>query len=785
MSSRCTLKVEICCATGLKAVLDSAFEHGLHCEANHYDVCVTAWSESEETHCLQQADVHVVFVDSAPWMRQALVQSIIRAPRQCPVQRMILFGFCEEIEPAGEDRGKIPVNRQHPLGLLFEGFHVEYQRLPLRLEMIRNEVASCISRVSAGILPGHWQRNFRRVRTTLRIVKGLGYADNPMDAWSRLDSLSGSGNTRLREEHDIKVEKGEGPLAFLERLLRFQTLIDLYYLAVARSNGRQPYTFLIIEDNPGFIRSQLKFLASATGDRFYVTKSGSACHKLAEKLQSKDRNQRSGLPRDGFSWPSELFDNPIVPYGEQVSENECLAPDAVLVDLILWDDAKKLLVHGESIIRQLQERFRELPVFVVTRSEEPDVLTRCVKIRGADRVVPKRRLLRLPYTFLNYLHEEVSPLLSVLDGTELSSRLVAAYRTWNSCPGILWHGEKTVHAAEHTLEHSLGLWKLAHQLLSQSWDHMQDHRHSIGLRQYYPKELFGFLMSIWLHDIGSKGSEAYQMADQVRSRHSWISGELIHRNPELYRLERGEEADFVELLCAYHQSCAPFSLNDPTKESVRGLFHQSLEEIEESCKWNLLEWTALLRLLDAIEHNWRRVGTNDLFMAKKIDIDIDRKYYSERAATQPDAAEYAKWLDVQESHMQKHLSVLRVDLRTNRSSDGRSIVFWPEYTFADCDDAKDYLGEIGIYALQEWHATGSHIAEKMGIRFARTGEVSHPETDNCYAVHDFWCNEICEQTLDPWRKSITSKKNDELEKKIHDIETGQKQVAWRVWSNKV
>lgn len=724
------------------------------------EATVTIWNQPNKCRFKKKADIHVVLIDSASWMREALIQAIIGMGATCKIKQLLLLGFCHAPTNGEHQHEKTAINRQPLMGLLFEAFHVDYLQLPLSIEQIDNHVKELPAKKK------YWAENYKRVRKSLEHLCCLGYADNSVSAWQILDGLSGSGNLRLREEHDLEFDENKcidgcssqedeckaDPQVrckslqvkhhnYFERLMGFQSKLDLYYLAIARRNRDQIRTFVAIEDNVSAIRKSLEFLADATDDCFYVTKNGDQSHRLYDLLKKKEHCDRND---DEFDWSKDIEFDAI---GKVPSRK--IEPDAILVDLMLKNASGELL-EGEEVVRHLQEHFPSLPIIVVTKSEEPDVLTRCVKLRGADRVVPKRRLLRLPYTLASYLHEEISHLLAELDesplkdhNVPLSRRLIGAFRTWNIYPGILWHGEKTVHCAEHTLEHTLGLWKLANELLISAWAHMNDFRTTVGKLPYQSKDLFRFYMSLWLHDIGSKGTEAYQMADQVRERHSWISAELLHRNPEIYMLQRGEEVDVIELLCGYHQSCAPFREGDPTKATVKGLFHQSLEEIEKNSRWNLMAWTALLRLLDAIEHNWRRVGNEHLYRSKKATIAIDAKYYRERGDVSPEAKRYADMLDGQDVHMRKHMSVKNVTIRTkiitetvNDETDEKRnvLLFWPEYEFADEESAKKFFKVIGTYALTEWYATGKSLEDDMLIRLPYLGEIPTRINEKQYCV---------------------------------------------------
>lgn len=740
---------------------------------NNQNILISKWTK-QVTPILHFAKIHIVLVDTEEWVRELLVKAILNMGDDCNICKLYLLGFSSYPD---EKIKMISINLQPLMGLLFEGFHVDYNQLPLCIEDIMKKAYEIINDKKLRF----WTENYKRIKNVLEHIISLPYLgeEDLFSAWCSLDSLSGGANRIKREEHDVAVKNlssdtfGVEYKICFDKILNFQTILDHYYLAISRKNQERPYVFIAIEDNVNKIDSSLEFISNATDDVIYVTKSGDVCHKLYKLL--KDNKIKAN------DWGSLGIEYKRYP---MIQENpEKIVPDCILVDLILNNTIEDL--EGEDVIKRLQDNIPSLPIIVVTKSEEPDVITRCVKLRGADRVVPKRRLLRLPYTYRNYLQEEISPLLDVLDeipvatdidyAQPLSRRMIGAYRTWNTSPGILWHGEKTMHAVEHSLEHSKGLWKLANELLVVGWKHINKEQ------KYTPKELFRFFMSIWLHDIGSKGSEGYQMADQVRERHSWISGELLHRNPELYMLKRGEEADVIELLCAYHQSCAPFWKTDKTKDTVKGLFHQSLEEIELASQWNLMEWAALLRLLDAIDHNWRRVGSKQLYESKKATIAIDSKYYRERADVSADARRYADWLDGQDEHMKRHMSVMNVTMKTKHKGD--ELLFWPEFEFASRKDAEKYLGEIGCYVLKEWFASGTVIEERMKMRLPKDDEIETFVDKRTYGIYEYAGYRDKEKEIQNLKTNLLTQEGShaDIKKEIQKLENMQKEKAWEVW----
>ncbi len=714
---------------------------------NGYDVI--HWNKTDNNIVFSEADLHAVFIDSKPWMKDVLIKAIINSSSTSsqtvfPINKLLLYGTSNYPETNQIDQEAI--NQQPNLGLLFDAFSIHYEKLPDSLEIMRSQINALLNNGQ----DDHWEDNIKRVMQQLN--------GTPLDNWNIFNNFSIT-DKRRKEEHDTNDD--------ISKIIPFQIDIDSYYLAIAKKYKKDSFKYLVIDDHPDKITNPLLGIFSLTGDMFYLSKESNSWNTFYKQLS--DNNPDIKITNDIFIEISK--DPETKPFGEI----GLVDIDAVLVDLLLGDKTT-----GEDIIRLFYDFYPTMPVFIITRSEEPEILVKCLKNKGADRFIQKRRLNRLPWVMNDYMNN-ISPFIQLFyrqRNPDLAKRLVKIYRCWTTNPGILWHGEKTFHAAEHTLEHHNNLWKLANQLLGDNWHKINQYRINNRKPKYSNNDLFRFLSAIWLHDIGCKGNERYQMADQVRSRHSWISGDLIHRNPEEYLLERGEEADIVELLCAYHQSCVPFDDMKQCKETVKGLFQQTLIEIEDKSNWKcLMEFASLLRFLDAAEHNWRRVGNRQLYESKRNAIDIDHKYYSEKARTSRDAEDYANWLKEQDKHMLKHRSVL--DLNIKSINYNGYVIFWLEYHFASDIDARNYLGDIGIYVLQEWWDTGHYFDERMHLKLLSVNDLfelqklnlfSLPKTDSIYALYDI-------PILKELWKSVFVNKEDEKNNR-EEI----KKFAYNIWA---
>lgn len=599
-----------------------------------------------------------------------------------------------------------------------------------------------------------------------------------------LADKAGDRESRLDQEHDTAAATKSGEDR--RKLVEEQAAIDYYYLAVSSAANKTKRTIVCIDDQPSQFDHFLALWTTVTGDLIYYTEDDQSARTCIASMSS---------PTPCLSGTFRLVDKDLKHEDRVQIEGDSIGDvDWILMDLLIKDEMGRRRITGFDALARFMERSPETPAVLLTWSEEPDVAAEAMHKSNAVSVVPKRRILRTPYEMRRYMNDEVGPILDLLDKDDLQKRMLKAFRLWTSYPGVLWHGEKTFHAAEHTLEHSLGLWRISNQLLSQSWDRVSRAKPD----QYKPELLFRFLMSIWLHDIGHKGNETYQTAHEVRNRHAWLSGELVHRNPEMYGLSRGDEAEFISLLCAYHQSNTPFRHGKSPKDPVRGLFQRSLEDIENDSiqrdpAWQLMGWAALLRLLDAVELHWRRVGDAKLLEAKKVSIEMDLQYYAERSRDSAEARDYAKWLGDQAFHMEKHRSVLDVEIKVMHPPDASSVVFWPVYTFTSHESACEFLPEIGRDVLKEWFdersTTGEILRDRMALDLLNNrdyqkygGSLALPNTDDScrYAV---WIpsEEVLVELRDLIKKIDHAEKIEGNEGEVLKLKKDRDKLVRRIW----
>jgi len=256
---------------------------------------------------------------------------------------------------------------------------------------------------------------------------------------------------------------------------------------------------------------------------------------------------------------------------------------------------------------------------------------------GADRYIPKHRLIALPYFIYDYYHREIGSFVEKIE-EDRRRKFIGYLRLWRKQKDLLYMNTKTPHIVDHTYQHAENLWKLLNQL-NDSYE-----------IEFAANNLFFITAcSLWLHDIGHKGYEAEVKASYVREMHSLISGKHIIEHPDVYlpEFEDKEILNKTSLVCAYHIKKAP--LDDMGKQKlahlgVNLLFVRSPDDfrflkvdsekhpISLSCYedgTDLCKATALLRFLDAIDIQENRVGKRETSIERIYNCWFEAKYYLE------------------------------------------------------------------------------------------------------------------------------------------------------------
>src|SRR5690606_34189201 len=108
------------------------------------------------------------------------------------------------------------------LSLICQAFAPVYAQLPLSLKELDAEIERALKAQQAVAAD---RLRVRLVVGSLSERMGLGW----WGAWGELSQMATSGDVRAREEHDAKE---------IGALLKFQTVIDHYYLAIATAGSK-------------------------------------------------------------------------------------------------------------------------------------------------------------------------------------------------------------------------------------------------------------------------------------------------------------------------------------------------------------------------------------------------------------------------------------------------------------------------------------------------------------------------------------------------------------------
>jgi hypothetical protein len=256
---------------------------------------------------------------------------------------------------------------------------------------------------------------------------------------------------------------------------------------------------------------------------------------------------------------------------------------------------------------------------------------------GADRYIPKHRLIALPYFIYDYYHREIGSFVEKIEENR-RRKFIGYLRLWRKQKDLLYMNTKTPHIVDHTYQHAENLWKLLNQL-----------NDSCEIKFAVNNLPFIAACSLWLHDIGHKGYEAEVKASYVREMHSLISGKHIIEHPDVYlpEFEDKEILNKTSLVCAYHIKKVP--LDEMGKQKLADLdinllFVRSPDDfrflkvdsekhpISLSCYedgTDLCKATALLRFLDAIDIQENRVGKRETSIERIYNCWFEAKYYLE------------------------------------------------------------------------------------------------------------------------------------------------------------
>ena len=336
--------------------------------------------------------------------------------------------------------------------------------------------------------------------------------------------------------------------------------------------------------------------------------------------------------------------------------------DAILVDMYLNSGQP----DGLEILKELTEAYPEIPAFVLSVSDDFALIRRAIK-HGADYYIIKNQTFSIPYMLWDYM-KSIGEILEYIDDSRYRRNLYGNIRYWHFKKNLLWFGDKCYHMIDHSFNHTLDDWQHLNQILVPLID-------SHGKEKFFNDEklLYALCMAIWLHDIGHKGNSYYGEPHIIRDNHGYISGELILKYPEVFRIEDKDNyyknfdfskvsaievifrrkdikelsvTEMIALFTMYHKSNAPidresfhklwsnpkkripldYYINrEPKYENILTL-ERILEERENKIKNEFLKLMALFRFIDSIDIRAIRVGDITEEKLKKIVIKNDKEY---------------------------------------------------------------------------------------------------------------------------------------------------------------
>lgn len=201
--------------------------------------------------------------------------------------------------------------------------------------------------------------------------------------------------------------------------------------------------------------------------------------------------------------------------------------DFILVDIFLGEKVP----NGIEFIKLLTTKFPSIPSFALSVSDDFSTMREAIK-EGADYYILKNQIFSLLYVYYSYIGE-LGRILDYLTEGEYKKNLLGNIRYWIFKKNLLWFGDKCYHMIDHSYKHTFDDWKYMNQVL-------------ISLIKEKRKEkilgdgddlLYAFCMAVWLHDIGHKGTDVHGEPHLIRDNHGYISGELILRYPEFFRIK--------------------------------------------------------------------------------------------------------------------------------------------------------------------------------------------------------------------------------------------------------
>ena len=487
----------------------------------------------------------------------------------------------------------------------------------------------------------------------------------------------------------------------------------------------------------------------------------------------------------------------------------------IIIDIFLDDKVDdKIKVNGLDFIKAFTNFFPHIPAFILSVCDDYEIISDAIK-GGADFYILKSDILSLPFTYFLYIRK-LGKVIDFLKDEELKKSLIGNIRYWNFKRNLLWFGDKCYHMIEHSFEHTKDDWEIANEIL---YPLLKEDR--ITIRD---ETLYSFLMTIWLHDIGHKGSKKYGEPYQIRDNHGYLAAELIVQYPTLFRIvnknnesyqnydfTRDEIGSFVEtlfdkaskrktleifekiaLFTLYHKSNCPITMEEynllvkenkviPIEYYKQKIRHKNniitFEEIVNLLSGDpdkdfLISLAFLFRFIDALDIKVSRVGDFTEENLKKIVIENDKLYlFNEKLGKE------AQRMCSDKSQELLWAKIFVKDV-IDKIEQGENVSF---------DDLKPYLtapNELENYmmlvnhasfiALQPGHFNLHSSVEKLEINFSDKLIINVYLNRTFEELKKLIINERGKKTQTVYERLVGSKENQTSSYYYNEIKTGWK-----------
>ena len=458
-------------------------------------------------------------------------------------------------------------------------------------------------------------KNFSNIIKDLKVLLSDSKESDKVANYLNIDSNSTGifielSKIALEEREDEKrLKRFHGISSDVENIklsLAYECCLEyIYTMLEDRQIEKQ---ILWIENNPDKLGGLPKFFKEYFGYKLQIEKNPKECYQKLEK---------GDVQYEGFN----LF----------------------LVDIFLGDDEK---LSGKHFLKILTQNYPHIPAFILSGSEDLELVSKTLK-EGADFYIFKKYAVSIPYYFRKF-HEKIGKIVLLINDDKLRKNLVGNIRTWRLNREKLWFGDKCYHMINHGFIHAEDDWKLMNQVFPSVFDILNS----------TAEDIYCLSMATWLHDIGHAGNERYGEPHLVRDNHSVISAEIILKHPENYGIfgyneqskspyrrkwdpvngkktllqclrETVKKGNYsrlekIALMCIYHSSKFPIDEEDAVQIMSKKKKPLSLEcyENRDSSKKpiclttigkymkedNFLKYITILRFVDALDHNKKRVG---------------------------------------------------------------------------------------------------------------------------------------------------------------------------------